>query len=142
MYKKLGFAVIMLTTIVSASLFTECVYGKGFGEQGMVSRLDLSKEQKENIEVKEAAIEKELMPLKDAIRNNRNLLNAELSSENPDNTKINGLIDSISNNMTDIQKKKMFLMLWMREQLTPEQKRKLQSLIKSRQNNSEETGVY
>lgn len=153
MNKNYAVAVIMFIIFGSVTFFNmtidkafgEGVRGNGLGVPGMVWRLDLTKEQRENITTKENSIEKEILPLKSSIRENRNLLNTELSADKPDLSKVNSLIDSISRDMTSIQKKKMFFMLWMREQLTPEQSQKLLSLLKSRQQTgagSEETGGY
>ncbi|MFA5105248.1 MAG: periplasmic heavy metal sensor [Candidatus Margulisiibacteriota bacterium] len=143
MNRKPGFSVIVFAILGSIILFNGPAYaqgarGKAVGEPGMVWRLDLTKDQKTNIIAKEDAIEKETLPLKNSIKNNRDRLNVELSMDKPDNSKINSLIDNISKDMTDIQKKRISFMLWMREQLTTEQKQKLQDLIKSREQS--ETG--
>lgn len=111
----------------------EGIGGKGIGQAGMIWRLDLTKEQKDRVIARETAVRKEILPLMKSIHGLKGELNAELSADNPDNTKVNALIDNISKDMTDIQKKEVFFMLWMREQLTPEQKQKLLLLIKEKQ---------
>lgn len=144
MNKMVGLAVIVSIVLISAT-FGNPAAGKGLGEPGMVWRLDLTKEQKENITAKEDVMQKEILLLNKSIRSRRVELNAQLSADKPDNSKINGLIDNISKDMAEIQKKKIFFMLWMREQLTPEQKQKLLSLLKNRQETgtgSEETGGF
>lgn len=129
----------VLTAIVISVLFSQALqnssWAKGaeLGNPGIVWRLDLTKDQKEKISNKENSVEKEVLKLKQVIRGQRDQLDALLSADKPDNTRISGMIDSISLNMTDIQKKQIFFMLWIREQLTAEQKQKLLSLIKSRQ---------
>ena len=138
MNKTMGTAVV-LTAILASVLFLPALQSKvwakgaGMGDPGMVWRLDLTKEQKENIINKEAGVEKEILQLKQAIRSQRGELDTLLSADKPDNNKINRMIDNISKNMTEIQKKQIFFMLWMRQQLTAEQKAKLLSLINSRQ---------
>ncbi len=108
---------------------------KGARAEGMVWRLDLTKAQRAAISSKETAIRKEIQLLRQPIRESRNALNVEILADKPDTKKINSLIDSISKNMAAIQKKEVFFMLWMREQLTPEQKQQLLALIKTRQRN-------
>ena len=140
MNKILGVAAV-LTAVAVSILFLPQMQDKSWAKAkggdlsspGMVWRLDLTKEQKENIINKENSVEKEILPLKQSIRDQRKELDALLSADKPDNSKINRLIDSISKNMTEIQRKQIFFMLWIRQQLTPEQKEKLLSLIKSRQ---------
>ena len=142
MNKKFGFVMIMIAITVSLVFIVGDVnkacaqidQGKGQNKPDMAARLDLTKEQKANITAKEDAMDKELSPLKNAIRDNRDKLNTELSSDKPDQAKVNALIDNISKDMTDIQKKKTSFMIWMRQQLTPDQKQKLLTLINSRQN--------
>lgn len=147
MNKKIIFAVMTLAVLVSAAFlsgsYAQGARGKEVAEPSMVWRLDLTKEQRENMTAKENAMEKEILPLKNSMRDGRDRLNTELSADKPDNSKVSSLIDSISKDMTDIQKKKVFFMIWMRQQLTADQKQKLLSLIKSRQQTetgSEESG--
>ncbi|MFA4967544.1 MAG: periplasmic heavy metal sensor [Candidatus Margulisiibacteriota bacterium] len=141
MNKISGFAVIAISVLLSVT-FSQVLLNKALGEgigvkgisgAGMIWRLDLTKEQKEKIIAKESAVRKETLPLMQSIRGLKSELNAELSAENPDNSKVSAMIDKISKDMTDIQKKEVFFMLWMREQLTPEQKQKLLLLLKDRQ---------
>lgn len=129
MFKKIVSTVILVMVIFSVS----GAFGQNPGGKGMAWRLDLSKEQKDKIGAQESTMRKDTLQLRQTIRDLRNQLNAELSADNPDKTKVNGLIDSISKNMTEIQKQEMSFMLWMREQLTPEQKQKLLTLLKNRQ---------
>lgn len=144
MFKTFGSAVLMLIILLSvsfSSVFVNKVFGEGPGGKGlgggMIWRLDLSKEQRDKIAAQESVVRKETALLRQTIRDLGDQLNAELSAENPDKTKVNGLIDSISKNMTQVQMKEISFMLWMREQLTPEQKQKLLTLLKNRQ----ETGA-
>lgn len=145
MNKISGFAAIVISVLLSVTFsqvllnkaLGEGMGGKGIGQAGMIWRLDLTKEQKDKIIAKESAMRKDVLPLMQSIRGLKVQLNAELSADNPDNAKVNALIDQISKDMTDIQKKEVFFMLWMREQLTPDQKQKLLSLLKERQ----QTGV-
>ena len=138
MNKTTGTAVV-LTAIMVSVIFLPALQnsswakGSELSAPGMVWRLDLTKEQKENITNKENSVEKETLPLKQSLRDQRKELDVLLSADKPDNLKINKLIDGISLNMTEIQKKQIFFMLWIRQQLTAEQKQKLLSLIKSRQ---------
>jgi Spy/CpxP family protein refolding chaperone len=120
--KTLGVAVILAAVVIPV-LFSQALLANGasLGPQGMVWRLDLSKAQKENISNKENSVEKEILQLQQSIRDQRKELDALLSADKPDNSKINK------------QKKQIFFMLWMRQQLTPDQKQKLLALIKSRQ---------
>lgn len=134
MNKTLGFAVIaifVLTSFAFSQAFLNKASGNGMGGKGIELKLDLTKDQKGKIFEKENAMEKDVLQLKRSIRSLKYELNTELSAENPDKTKVNSLIDNISKNMTDIQKKEISFMLWMREQLTPEQKQKLLSLLKT-----------
>ena len=137
--KKILSVTGILTAILVSAVFLQPLQNRAWakggelGAQGMVWRLDLTKEQKDNILNKETGVEKEIWQLKQSIRDQRKELDTLLSADKPDNSKIDKLIDSISKNMTDIQKKEIFFMLWMRQQLTAEQKQKLLSLIKSRQ---------
>jgi len=144
MFKKFGFTLFVIIFLFSANislLFVSKVFAEVRGgkelNNGMVWRLDLTKEQKEKISAQEDAVRKNTLLSRQSIRDLRNQLNAELSSENPDKVKINSLIDSISKDMTYIQKQEVSFMLWMREQLTPDQKQKLLTLIKNR----EQTGI-
>ena len=124
--------VLLAATLLQRESFGAVKGGVGSKEAGLIWRLDLTKEQKENISAKETAVRQEIVQLRQSIRDFRISLNAELSADQQDEPKINGLIDNISLKMADIQKQEVFFMLWMREQLTPEQKQKLFSLIKER----------
>lgn len=138
MDKKIGIAAVLIIVLGSFVFLNglasaEGPRGKGMGGQSVLWKLDLTKEQRENISAKESAIEKEVASLQDSIRGNRELLDSELSADKPDLSKVNSLVDNISSDMASIQKKRIYFMVWMREQLTTEQKQKLLSLTKDRQ---------
>jgi len=138
MDKKLTIAAVLLAFLGSVIFFNgpsnaESPRGKGIGGQSVLWKLDLTKEQKESITAKENSIEKEVLSLQNSIRRNRDLLDTELSADKPDLSKVNSLIDNISADMAGIQKKRVFFMVWMREQLTQEQKQKLLLLTKDGQ---------
>ncbi len=138
MDKKIAVAAVLLAllgsvTFLNSRINAEVSRGKGIGGQSVLWKLDLTKEQKETIAAKESAIEKEVSSLQDSIRGNRDLLDSELSADKPDLSRVNNLIDNISADMAGIQKKRVYFMVWMREQLTPEQKQKLLSITKDRQ---------
>lgn len=138
MKKNILVAMVLLVFFGSVIFFNssanaEGPRGKGIGGQSILWKLDLTKEQRELISSKESAIEKEVSSLQDSIRGNRDLLDKELSADKPDLSKVNGLVDNISSDMAAIQKKRIYFMVWIREQLTTEQKQKLLSLTKDRQ---------
>ena len=136
----------VLTAIVVSVLFLPVLQisadakDTGFGEPGMVWRLDLTKDQKEMISNKESGVEKEILQIKKIIRSQRDQLDILLSADKPDNITISAVIDNISKNMAEIQKKQIFFMLWIREQLTSEQREKLLSIIKNRQQTEGSSG--
>lgn len=142
MFKKFGPAVFALIILLAASFSP--TFAEGPGERGagggMVWRLDLTKDQKDKISAQENAVRKETMKLRRAVRDLRNQLNTELSADSPDQAKVNGLIDSISSEMAAMQKQEISFMLWMKGQLTPEQKQKLMELIKNREASEETRG--
>lgn len=106
--------------------------------QRLMGVLGLTDEQRERIFAREKDIEKEIAPMRQSITSLRSDINKELSYDSPNNARINDLLDRISVKMTEIQKKKISYMLWVRQQLTPEQKQKLKGLME--QNEEQELG--
>lgn len=106
---------------------------KEIDHTGIILRLDLTQEQKNRITAKEEASEKETAALTETLRSQKRLLNDLLSAEQPDRAGIYKLTEETSKTMTELQRKKIDFMLWVREQLTPEQKKKLTELFKTRQ---------
>ena len=139
--KKISGVASVLAVVAVSILFLPQLGDKAFAKSkggnlsspGMVWRLDLTKVQKDNIINEENNVEKEILPLKQSIRDQKKELDSLLSADNPDSSKINRLIDNISKNIAEIQKKQVFFMIWIRQQLTPEQKEKLLGLMKSMQ---------
>ena len=131
-------AVMVLLSVAFSQVGLKQVSGEGKGGKelsvaGMAWKLDFTKEQKDKIAAKESSMQQATLQFRQSIRDQRQELNAELSADNPDNTKVNKLIEDISRNMADIQKNEISFMIWMRQQLTPEQKQKLSELMKDRQ---------
>lgn len=114
--------------------------GKDMGGAGVIWRLDLTDAQKAAINAREIDVAKEILPLKQSMRDLRYQLNKDLSSDDPDEAKILGLTKKISDVMFEIQKKNLEYMLWMRAQLSPEQKQKLKAIMQTRQG-TEEAGT-
>ncbi len=104
--------------------------GKARGA-GIFNALDLSADQKAIISEKEKQLEIDLQSYKAAVKDIRGDINKELSMENPDKAKINKSIENISGYMMESQKRRMAFMLWLRDQLSPEQKQKLQTLMQN-----------
>lgn len=106
---------------------------KEIDQTGIILRLDLTKEQKDRITAREVAAESEMAVLADTLRAQKNELNELLVANQPDRARIDKLTEETSRTMTELQKKKIDFMLWVREQLTPEQKQKLNELFQARQ---------
>ncbi len=127
MNKKIVLVTLMMTILISS------VFANSEGGKEMIWKLDLTKEQREKISAKENVMEIEVLQLRQSIRSLRAELNEQLSSNEPDKTKVELLISESSDKMTKIQIKTVDFMLWMREQLSPEQKQKLLALMKTRE---------
>ena len=144
MKKPFGLIFVVICVILAAAFsqgFLNKACGKGMAGQGksggMMLDLGLTGAQKDLINTREADLEKNLLPLKDIIRDLKYQLDSELLLDSPDKAKINDLTDRISDKMTEVQKRKLGFMLWMREQLTPEQKQRLKTLMESREQNKQ-----
>ncbi|GEM_PF-2791845 len=126
-------AVVCLAVLILCQASVPAQGKKEIDQTGIILRLDLTKEQKDRITAREAASEKEIAVLMETLRSQKKQLNDLLLAEKPDRARIDSLTEDTSKTMTELQKKKIDFMLWVREQLTPEQKQKLIELFNARQ---------
>jgi len=132
MNKKLVFSIFVIAVLFSAAAsYSNVPGGRSFSGSGIGSQLNLTNDQKAKISEKEKSMDRETNQLRQTMRDIRNQINDEVASDNPDMTKINALIDGSTKNMSDMQKNQISFMLWMKDQLTPEQKQKFISIMKS-----------
>jgi len=84
--------------------------------------LKLTPEQKKAFQELQLKHQKEMLPLHTALKAKELDLRGELMAENPNQSKINSIVDEIGKARADIQKKQIAHRLEMRSKLTPEQK--------------------
>jgi len=127
--KRLLFTALVLVFTLAAVCASHALSDKGIDSPAVIQSLGLTDVQQAGITSGEQDLEKELAPLKQSIQRLRSDINRELSSDSPDKAKIDRALDEVSVKMAEIQKKKIAYMLWIRGQLTPEQRQKLTSFL-------------
>jgi Spy/CpxP family protein refolding chaperone len=88
----------------------------------MLDELKLTPEQKKTFEEMALKHQKEMLPLRSALQAKRLDLRGEFMADNPNQSKINPIVDDIAKARAEIQKKQIAHRLEMRSVLTPEQK--------------------
>ncbi len=103
--------------------FPDDMPGPGMGPgKEMLEKLNLTPEQQKTFQEMRLKHQKEMLPLRTAVKAKELDLRGELMAENPNQSKINSIVDEIAKARGDIEKKQIAHRLEMRSKLTPEQK--------------------
>ena len=128
-----GIASVVLAVFLSSSSLA--AWGRGGHEAGAPSfckgkiakQLNLTQDQINQSLEKEQVIERDVLAKTQENEKIRLAMGQELKNDNPDKAKLFRLIDDISKNRAESQKKRIEYMLWFKSQLTSEQKQKFAS---------------
>ncbi len=104
----------------------------GFMKEKIAKEIGLTQQQKDAFLQKEQQLEKDVLGLRQENQKMRLWMRQELKKDNPDKASIDRTIEKIGANNTGIQKKRTEYILWMRTQLTPEQREKLNSCFEQK----------
>jgi Spy/CpxP family protein refolding chaperone len=141
-------AVILLWGSSSSQAFfggpdKEGVSDKSARSEKMVDRmtkdLNLNKEQKDKFTADTEEIEKTAKEIRTKDRELMDKIQKELLKDNPDMKVIRSLMETINQNMTDIQFKRISHLVEFRKVLTPEQREKFKAMIDNREKREKKT---
>ncbi|MFA4967020.1 MAG: periplasmic heavy metal sensor [Candidatus Margulisiibacteriota bacterium] len=113
--------------------------GRGLSAGKMIERIakeiGLSQEQKEKYLAGAKQVEEEAKAIRAKNKDLFDLIKKELQKDAPDSKSIYGYMQQINQNELQVQFKRMEQIIAMKKELTPEQKAKLDQLMKDRQEN-------
>ncbi|OGC22696.1 hypothetical protein A2291_01050 [candidate division WOR-1 bacterium RIFOXYB2_FULL_42_35] len=132
---------LALFLVLSLALTTSQALAWGGGQGGpsmkrgmeskMFKTLALTKEQKERFLTERQKMAKEALESRQKNERFRLEMKAELVKDSPDKDRLHKHIREINNNSTELQIKRLDLMLEMRYQLTPEQRVKFKEMVEN-----------
>jgi Spy/CpxP family protein refolding chaperone len=114
--------------------------GQGFMKDKIAKEIGLTQQQKEAFLKKEQQLEKEILGLRQDNQKMRLWMRQELKKDSPDKGAVNRTIEKIGGNNTNIQKKRTEYIIWMRNQLTPEQREKLNACFEQKGPRTDRSG--
>jgi len=92
-------------------------------KMGMGKMLKLSDEQRQKMMDLRLQLQKDLLPLRNKLQSLQTELKLQIASDNPNQGKIDDLIDQMASIRKEIQKKRVRHQLSIRKMLTPEQRK-------------------
>ena len=135
MFKQLSLGLVVVFLVASGAQAAMPRFGDRRPEPGkMVERmakdLGLTKEQKEKFIAEARQIEEGNKQSRQKDREIMNKIEEEMVKESPDTKMIHSYLQEIGRNRTEIQFKRLEQMIKLRKELTPEQREKLQKIMK------------
>lgn len=105
---------------------------QGFGKARFLEGLNLTQDQKTKFLEREQQLEKEILGIRQQNQKMQLWIAEELKKEKPNQAEINKTIDKIGQNRATIQKKRTEFLIWIKSQLSPEQKQKFDMNLQNR----------
>jgi Spy/CpxP family protein refolding chaperone len=137
MAKKVLIVLLALLCLISTGAVAAMPWGGGRGPaEKMVERiakeLNLTQQQKDKFVTGAKQVEEEAGKVRIANKEIFTKIEKELAKDSPDSKQINSYLQEMNNNQTKIQFKRMEQLIQLRKELTPEQKIKLENLMKKK----------